>query len=56
MSLNKDTLKAAIETELKAGKFELTDMTEALAAAIANAVVDHITSAAAVDIANLKVL
>ena len=44
MPLNKATLKASIETELTAGGFELTDFTKALATAVANAVVDEITT------------
>jgi len=48
MPLNKATLKAKIEKELKAGGFELTDMTEALATAVANAVIDEITQNALV--------
>ena len=48
MPLDKTLLKTAIETELKAGGFELTEMTEALATAIANAVIDEITTNALV--------
>ena len=49
-TLNKATLKVRIETELTAGGFKLTDFTKALATAVANAVVDEITTNAKVTV------